>query len=273
VHDSSREKMSAFVTEYLDPFRDAALEILDFGSQEVAGQPNSSYKTLFSSPKWRYRGLDMVPGANVDIVLTDPFAWQDVISDSIDLVISGQTFEHVDFFWISAFEIGRVLKPGGIAAIIAPSSGGEHRYPLDCWRYYPDGFEAIAKYLGFEVLDVCTDWGRKPWADSMLIMRKPNWDTERRYLFHRSLAHQRAVLSPDSFVEPIVEASPPGESILGALEPGERLSQIFASLRPVGAPSSAPSSVGAKLKRAVRERLGAKRVDFVKALLTRSELK
>ena len=28
--------------------------------------------------------------------------------------------------------------PGGHVYVNAPSNGGVHRYPLDCWRFYPD---------------------------------------------------------------------------------------------------------------------------------------
>ena len=32
----------------------------------------------------------------------------------------------------------RVLVPGGLACIIAPGAQGVHRFPVDCWRFYPD---------------------------------------------------------------------------------------------------------------------------------------
>ena len=81
----------------------------------------------------------------------------------------------------SIFEIVRVLKPGGIAAIIAPSSGFEHRYPVDCWRFYRDGFAALGRYVGATVFDVFTDWNHGDWDDSILVVEKPVWnDDERR---------------------------------------------------------------------------------------------
>ena len=35
----------------------------------------------------------------------------------------------------------------------APLLIGEHRYPVDCYRYYPDGFRALAKWGGFQVIN------------------------------------------------------------------------------------------------------------------------
>ena len=224
MHESSYAKMAAFVDEYLGSHESAELEILDFGSQELDNQPGSSYQPLFARPSWRYRGLDLVAGRNVDIVLSDPFVWDAVADDSVDVVVSGQVLEHVDYFWMTAFEIGRVLRPGGLAALIAPSTGPEHRYPLDCWRFYRDGFTSLARYVGFETLDVYTDWDRGLWADSMLVMRKPVWSVEQRAEFRLRHAHQSAVRSPGTFVDPIEETTAPPASVLrstvgGRLEP------------------------------------------------------
>lgn len=77
-------------------------------------------------------------------------------------------------------EISRVLKPGGLACIIVPSGGPEHRYPLDCWRFYPDGMRALANFGRLLVEDVRTQWegfndpeGSDLWRDSVLVARKP----------------------------------------------------------------------------------------------------
>jgi hypothetical protein len=67
-----------------------------------------------------------------------------------------------------------------VCCIIAPSSGPEHRYPVDCWRIYPDGFVALAALAELEVLQAVTQWedagytdGSDTWHDSMLIARRP----------------------------------------------------------------------------------------------------
>ncbi|MFM8861853.1 MAG: methyltransferase domain-containing protein [Acidimicrobiia bacterium] len=270
MHDSSFAKMSAFVDQYLSDRRDSHLEILDFGSQEIGGQPDSSYRNLFDTPDWVYRGLDMVQGPNVDIVVTDPFSWPSIADDSIDVVVSGQVLEHVDYFWISVFEIGRVLRPGGIATLIAPSAGPEHRFPRDCWRFYTDGFESIAGYLGFDVLDVYTDWGRDTWADSMLVMRKPVWDLESRAEFRRRSAHQRAARPEGEFVAPGPESVPPVASVLAGLV-GDRLAPILEAQRAAAglSPSRRPGSaepLWSRTKAAVLTLLGPRWSERARAL-------
>jgi SAM-dependent methyltransferase len=195
MHDSSYEKMAAFVSIHLDASRGHPLEILDFGSQTVDDQPRS-YRDLFDDPAWSYRGLDIEAGQNVDVVVGDAYDWAEIGSDSVDLIVSGQAFEHVEYFWASMFEIVRALKPGGLAVIIAPSNGVEHRYPVDCWRFYQDGFSALARHVGCEVVDVFTDWNRAVWADSILVARKPVLDDAGRRRFLERSALQRALLTP-----------------------------------------------------------------------------
>jgi len=175
MHQSSYDKMSYFVDKYLKIKCNDEMIIFDLGSQDI----NGSYRSLFSSPAWKYSGLDVSPGKNVDIVIPDAYSWKNIHSDIADVFISGQTFEHIEYIWLTMREIFRVLKPGGLCCIIAPSSGVEHKYPTDCWRIYPDGFKALAKYAGLEVIEVFTQWenenysdGSNLWHDSVLIGKK-----------------------------------------------------------------------------------------------------
>lgn len=186
-----------FRDRYLSGRENESLRILDLGSQDV----NGSYRPLFSEPTWNYSGLDMTAGRNVDIVLQTPYAWKEVASESADVVISGQAFEHIEYFWITLLEVARVLKYGGLCCILAPSSGPEHRYPVDCWRFYPDGMGALTRFAKMDVVEATTQWqdigypdGSDAWHDSMLICRKPDrgaWLNKKgsisRWLQHRAM--------------------------------------------------------------------------------------
>jgi SAM-dependent methyltransferase len=146
--------------------------------------------------------VDLGPGKNVDIVLKNAYAWREVKSDTVDVLVSGQAFEHIEFFWITALEIARVLKPGGLCCIIAPSSGPEHKYPVDCWRFYPDGFASLARFMAFEIVELFTQWEDRngytdrsnKWHDTVLIAKKPEYfglkglqQKLRRFILHRIL--------------------------------------------------------------------------------------
>lgn len=172
MHISSLEHMEKLIERYLDPL--SPLSIIDVGSYDV----NGSYRPLFDKPGWFYRGVDQIAGPNVDIVLEDPYCLP-LPSNGVDLVISGQAFEHIDYFWLVFVEMARVLKPRGLIFLIAPSRGPEHRCPVDCWRFYPDGYHALARYANLELIEVQTDWNPHPatdsaqWGDTVGVFRKP----------------------------------------------------------------------------------------------------
>jgi len=176
MHQSSLDKMKWFKENYLREYAGRQLRILDVGSYDV----NGTYKSILNDPAWDYTGADVAAGPNVDIVLQDPYNWSNIPSNSYDVLVSGQVFEHVEWFWITILEMRRVLKPGGTCCILAPAAGYEHKFPVDCWRFYPDGFTAIAKFADLEVLHVSTQWdslnypdGSDQWKDSILVCRKP----------------------------------------------------------------------------------------------------
>lgn len=171
MHPTSLEKMKAFVEGYLQGYKEYPLVILDVGSQAVEGM--ATYRQFFNNPKWQYLRLDMVSGENVDIVVKDPYRWDEIEDSSIDVVISGQAFEHIEYPWLTIKEIFRVLKDKGLACIITPSAGPEHKYPFDCWRIYPDGMKALGKWAGFRIIEVFTDWGLLPWQDTFAVFQKP----------------------------------------------------------------------------------------------------
>jgi SAM-dependent methyltransferase len=180
MHEASFEKMRAFRETYLARSDHRTLRVLDVGSG--GNQGDLSYRDLFSPPRFDYVGLDIAEGPNVDVVPEDPYLWTTIGSERFDLVVSGQTFEHNPYFWITMAEIARVLTPGGLVVVIAPSTGRVHRFPFDCWRFYPDSWAALCSYVGLELMESYVErssWrnilpGAEQWHDSMMIARKPN---------------------------------------------------------------------------------------------------
>lgn len=164
--------MADLVERHLDIRR--PLSVIDIGSYDV----NGSYRTLFDLPGVSYVGIDLESGPGVDLVLSSPYVLP-LDDQSVDLIVSGQAFEHVEYFWQSFEEMHRVLKPGAMIFLIAPSRGLEHKYPQDCWRFYPDGYRALAKYVGCELLEVTTDWepiegdiASSEWGDTVGVFRR-----------------------------------------------------------------------------------------------------
>ena len=128
-----------------------------------------------------YKGLDMEAGPNVDLVPKNAYIWEEIENDAYDVVISGQALEHIEFFWITIEEMVRVTKENGLICIIAPNGFEEHRYPVDCWRFFTDGMIAIARFYELEIIHASTNaapkgtndnWYSNDCADSMLIAKK-----------------------------------------------------------------------------------------------------
>ncbi len=178
MHKASLLRMQWFVENYASKIEQNEVKVLDVGSFDV----NGSYRHLFDGQQYQYTGLDMEKGPNVDVVLSHPYNWSAIETDSFDVVISGQAFEHMEYFWKAMEEMTRVLKKDGLLCLIVPNGFSEHRYPVDCYRFFTDGMIALARYTSLESLHAHTncapeendfDWYSETHADSMLVARKP----------------------------------------------------------------------------------------------------
>lgn len=175
MHKSSLLRMQWFIQNYAE--KDKRIKVLDVGSYNV----NGCYRELFDEVNCDYQGLDMEAGPNVDIVPKSSYVWDEIKDEAYDIVVSGQAFEHIEFFWITLEEIVRVTRKGGLICLIAPNGFEEHRYPVDCWRFFTDGMVALARYFKLEVIHAHTnsapdlekeEWFSKNEADSMIVAKK-----------------------------------------------------------------------------------------------------
>jgi len=143
MHPASYKIMESLLSRFV---AGGSGDVVDFGSQDV----NGTYRALFGS-KWRYRGADLSAGKNVDIVM-QPYSIV-IDSDSVDLVISGQTIEHCRNPFLLVGEMVRVLKVGSPIILIAPFRWSVHRYPIDCWRFLPDGMQCLFDESGVKMAE------------------------------------------------------------------------------------------------------------------------
>ena len=97
--------------------------------------------------------MDIAEGENVDIVVAYPVYWSEIATESFQTVISGQMLEHCEYPWQAYREMGRILKTDGFLCVIAPRKAGTHRYPVDCWRFLPDGMRALGKWADLQTLE------------------------------------------------------------------------------------------------------------------------
>jgi SAM-dependent methyltransferase len=180
VHKSSFHRMGEFVKLVRDRYQGKAIRVLDIGSMGI----NGTYKELFQFEGVEYVGLDADMGPNVDIVPKDSYNWNEIEDESFDVIVSGQVLEHVEFPWLTVEQVAKKLKFGGLACLIAPSRGPEHRYPHDCYRYYPDGMRALIRWAGLTAIDVGYEKnqtgfhdGSDQWGDCYGILTKKEAET------------------------------------------------------------------------------------------------
>lgn len=225
MHPSSLENMQRCYDRFIRPAGyegRQGVQVLDLGGAEV----NGSYRDLFRSPAYEYRTADLVV-EGVDIPLVDPYRVP-LPDASQDIVLSGQMLEHCAYFWLSFQEMLRLLKPDGFLLLIAPSSGPIHRYPVDCYRFYPDAFQALAN-LGRCRLEALWLDPRGPWRDLVGVFRKtplaPPPAVE---------AGARPALDPAGAWDPALAVDPAAEVCTGKLDYLEVLAQAHALLAPRG---------------------------------------
>lgn len=149
MHKSSNDLCRRFVEEYLTPGMETA--IADVGAYNV----NGCYRPLCDDPEWTYTGFDSSEGPNVDVVLGSAERWELPLHhhDAFDIVISGQTLEHVRRPWVWIHDVVSLAKPGGIVWICAPNNWGFHEYPIDCWRVWPEGMRALFEDAELRIID------------------------------------------------------------------------------------------------------------------------
>jgi SAM-dependent methyltransferase len=128
--------------------------VVDLGSRISTGQ-EATHRDLLADYDCTITGVDILAGRNVDVVMKQPYRLP-LKSNSADLVISGQAFEHIPFFWATFLEMARVLAPGGLIFLTAPSRGNVHDVH-DCWRYYPDGMRSLAAFARLKCKEAHTD--------------------------------------------------------------------------------------------------------------------
>ncbi len=123
--------------------------VVDIGAQDVNGSLRSVCPAHL-----KFIGVDFVQGRGVDVVLDDPYKLP-FADASVDAVVSSSCFEHSELFWVLFLEIMRVLKSPGLFYLNAPSNGTFHRYPVDCWRFYPDSGQALVTWAKRNGIDAC----------------------------------------------------------------------------------------------------------------------
>lgn len=191
MHPTALQNCQHFFETYGDAIQKNTpnAKVVEIGSQDV----NGSLRT-YCPASFEYTGVDFVAGKGVDLILDDPYKlpFED---ESVDVMLSSSCFEHSEMFWLLYLEIMRTLKPGGLFYMNVPSNGEFHRWPVDCWRFYPDSGRALitwAKRNGMkaELLEsyTSTQIGDQ-WNDFVAVFVK---DGDKATMFPNRILHKKA---------------------------------------------------------------------------------
>jgi len=146
--------------EELMPFN-KNMRVLEVGSYIVAGQEDIQCRKTIPQLVDEFVGLDMRAGPGVDKVCDAkdmPEDW----TDKFDVVICLDAFEHIDWPHKVMYEIGRVLKPGGLLYLATVFRFGIHDHPGDYWRFTPECIRMLIEEGGLEVLEYGGSGGHDP---------------------------------------------------------------------------------------------------------------
>lgn len=170
MHQTSLNLMKRFVEKYLPE----ESVVLDFGGTQTYG----SYKDIILENNSIYKTLDW---EDSDYIVNG-YDWSNVPKKNFDALISGQAFEHDSYFWKTLSNIKDVVKEDGLIILIMPSKGGYHKYPIDCYRFYPDSALVFAELMNADIIEVtwnnnlATGWVGS--VDNKLYISNYEFDTE-----------------------------------------------------------------------------------------------
>lgn len=172
MHPSSMNNMKKAL-DIINISKKSNLRILDVGGRGL--KKDRSYKGLLENYALEYHIADIQEGLGVTHLMEEMYEIP-ASDDYYDLIVSGQTLEHVYNPFRLINEMKRVLKPKGNLIIIVPSSGPKHD-TVDCWRFLDDAFTGISKELNLKTI---ADWidrqapddRSRKWADHIYIGEK-----------------------------------------------------------------------------------------------------
>jgi SAM-dependent methyltransferase len=153
MHNSAFRTAKLFFDNYCRQ-KQELITICELGSQ-IYRSDVCPYVLRDAAPEnSKYVGVDFCAGEGVDLILEDAYKFP-FLDNTFDVLVTSSCFEHSEMFWLSFLECIRVLKPNGLLYCNAPSSNMPyHRFPVDCWRFFPDSGQALekwGKYSGYNL--------------------------------------------------------------------------------------------------------------------------
>ena len=129
---------------YAAPLIKTGMKVLEIGPDKLP----TTLQDISHKPgiEWDILGLEAYPGLNV-IQATSEYDYP-IADETYDVVVAANVLEHVRKPWLWMRELARVVRKGGLVMTVNPVSWPYHEAPIDCWRAYPEGMQALFDEAG-----------------------------------------------------------------------------------------------------------------------------
>lgn len=123
-----------------------ALGITGGEMAEIGGSVSGNATSNFSN--FKYTNIDIRDSERVPTIVMDVCKPVDTgFHDRFDFILSHWVFEHLAAPWITAQNIVRMLKPGGLSVTVTVFAWRYHPVPEDYWRFTPAALSSIFEPL------------------------------------------------------------------------------------------------------------------------------
>jgi SAM-dependent methyltransferase len=158
------DRISDHIKQYVERAGPKEGRVLEVGAR------NAERSKLFDESRYTYETMDLDP-RHGDVV-GDITGCPDIPSESFDVIITVDVFEHLREPWAAASEITRLLRPGGLSYTSTLFSWRYHPCPVDYWRFSPACLEYLFRDLrtiecDFDVTERRRDIRKKSRDDPM----------------------------------------------------------------------------------------------------------
>jgi SAM-dependent methyltransferase len=144
MHGNTRLLFERYAKEYFPP----GVKVLEVGPDYP-----STLQVMANVPGTHWHTLDLASpdGNRATYHARDEYTFP-IADDAYDVVVAANVLEHVRKVWVWIKELARVCKRDGHVILISPVSWPYHEAPIDCWRAYPEGMQALYDEAGLTVL-------------------------------------------------------------------------------------------------------------------------
>jgi SAM-dependent methyltransferase len=133
---------------YAAPLIKTGMKVLEIGPDKFP----TTLQDISERPgiEWDLLGMEEYPG--LKIIRTSSEYEYPIADESYDVVVAANVLEHVRKPWVWMRELVRIVRKGGLVITINPVSWPYHEAPIDCWRAYPEGMQALFDEVGLETV-------------------------------------------------------------------------------------------------------------------------